>query len=510
MSKGTLEAVKTKIESFLEVYLAGATTEVRAPKAIHDSLWGTHLFQPHEIALLNTPLLQRLRQIHQTSLAYFTFPSATHTRFEHTIGVVNQCDKLFEALRKKYSGGALFNEEDLLNVRLSALLHDCGHSAFSHASEEVYRFCDDMQYLCGSAGPYKGKNAHEILASLIVSSEQFEKFLLQLEKKYNFKCDRNLIAEIIVGKSPSRENKYLTQIINGPFDADKLDYIYRDGHFSGLPLKVDLDRLWYAVEQTFKDDDRILIVNFGGASPLEQILFCKIVLFSTIYHHHKVRAADCMLKSIVEYVRNKNIEISINDTKLTLNEATDFLWLTDDAVFAQAYLIKDRELHRLIHNLLYRRLFKRALTICKDTIKDSDKSLGYQDLQKLTQRLPESHRQLRELARQIWETAAKPCLPEEIWVDLPHFPPTHEADETFVSYPSGKSGENQGDPELRRLTSVFPAAQWVDLYVKNKWKGHVFCPPDCQAAVSVAARSVIEAEYGLQFNEWTNLLCHIE
>jgi hypothetical protein len=66
----------------------GSLQKVRADKAIHDPVWGTHIFSAPEIAVLNTPLLQRLRGIHQTSFAYFTYPAANHSRFEHSLGVV--------------------------------------------------------------------------------------------------------------------------------------------------------------------------------------------------------------------------------------------------------------------------------------------------------------------------------------------------------------------------------------------------------------------------------------
>src|SRR4051812_1798755 len=65
-------------------------------KAIHDSVWGTHVFQPWEVDLLDTPLIQRLRGIRQTGLTNYTFPSVQTTRFEHTLGCTAVASRLFE------------------------------------------------------------------------------------------------------------------------------------------------------------------------------------------------------------------------------------------------------------------------------------------------------------------------------------------------------------------------------------------------------------------------------
>jgi hypothetical protein len=72
------------------------------PKIIHDGLWGTFELQSHEVALLDTPLLQRLRYLHQTGAVYLTYPSAHHTRFEHTLGALYQIGRLCQALRGPY------------------------------------------------------------------------------------------------------------------------------------------------------------------------------------------------------------------------------------------------------------------------------------------------------------------------------------------------------------------------------------------------------------------------
>jgi HD superfamily phosphohydrolase len=112
-------------------------------KIIHDALWGTFSLYPHEVALLDTALIQRLRFLHQTGAVYLTYPSAHHTRFEHTLGVLCQSGRLCEALRR--NPGEMRVDDGLeRDVRFAALLHDTGHGPFSHTSEQFFASLEAM------------------------------------------------------------------------------------------------------------------------------------------------------------------------------------------------------------------------------------------------------------------------------------------------------------------------------------------------------------------------------
>ena len=102
---------------------------------------------------------------------------------------------------------------------------------------------------------------------------------------------------------------YLSDLVNGPFDADKLDYMPRDAYFAGLKMDVDLDRIAYTclVDERAGGHPRRLCSDISGAHNLEQILFNKILLYSSMYHHHKVRTAVCMLKSMFEIIKDRNL-----------------------------------------------------------------------------------------------------------------------------------------------------------------------------------------------------------
>lgn len=506
--------IKSAIESYVDTYLPSSPLKFpRANKVVHESLWGTQILYEHEIALLDTPLIQRLRQIHQTAFAYLTYPSSTHTRFEHTLGVMHQCEKLLHYLGEKYAQlqGKKIKEhfkigsDTIQKLRLAALLHDCGHGPFSHTTEEIYEWCDDMQKMIRTGGIYEGYHPHEVLSYLIVTSERFKRYYEELRGRYGFNFDNNDIADIIVGNPKDRFQRFETDVLSGPFDADKLDYLFRDGLFCGLPMTVDLDRLWFSLEGHEVDTKkhgkaRCLTVAQSGVTALEQIMFSKIAMYSSVYHHHKSRACDCMVAGIVEYCRENSRKICGRD----LENSTDFLYLTDNSFFAEADKIDKKDpLHDMIHSLLYRRLLKRAIVITMASIDIEDDEEKRVWLERILN-LARNPKYTRTLAKQIWEEAGRPCSPHQIWVDLPDLPSGEPGEDAFVNIGTLEN------PILSPLKDFMPIAQWINAYALNKWRGHVFCPENSIQKIAKAAYSVLESEFRIKFNQMAFKFPHID
>ena len=229
----------------------------REGKAIHDAVWGTHVFRAWEVALLDTPLMQRLRRVRQTSFAFLTYPAANHTRFEHSLGVVVTADKLLNSLESsRLPDDLAIAPEDRATVRLAALLHDVGHVCMAHIGEQLIKkhpwITDYTAQLYGQWPSMPEPKPHELLSHAIVKSEAFREYFSALQRHYEAdfpvlaKLDLDEIAAIIVGAARP-ERMYLADIINGNFDADKLDYLIRDAYFTGLRLNLDTDRLLYAM-----------------------------------------------------------------------------------------------------------------------------------------------------------------------------------------------------------------------------------------------------------------------
>jgi uncharacterized protein len=491
------------------IFLHHKNIQPRASKVIHDSVWGTHRYEAYEIALINTPLIQRLRQIHQTANTYLTYPSARHTRFEHTLGVTTQVSNLLKALSDKHSSSGkkhLLGEGLHRTLRLAAILHDCGHGPLSHTSEEIYGKFPVIQKL-KKIDPFKDSGPGEILSYLIIESPSLQEVLTEITK--NVDIDHGLMKNAIVGYRGRKEDAYKIDMLHGPFDADKIDYLFRDGHFSGLPLQIDLDRLWYALDINDIKGSKKLTIDWGGASSLEQILFSKMTLFPTVYHHHKVRACDCMFKGIIEYINGHQDEVELERNidgefiPIDFNNPAHFLYFTDYDFFDWNLAKKDDRLHSLLHNLIYRRLLKRAMVISRDTTKRECRH-RIDDYQKYVAEpiCVDDMDYYRWLAKEIWKEAGKPGLLEELWVDCPKDPSFNEASETWIS----PLGDNQ---EPMPITDFFNVDKYADQYKQRKWRSHVFCREEYLEKVSGAAMKVFKTEFQIEFKPLAFHLCHV-
>lgn len=133
--------LETDINKFMdEHYGVFPLYDIREPKVIHMTKLGTHHFFKHEIAVIDTPIIQRLKYISQLGPVYHVFPTARHSRFEHTLGVAISINKMWNSLTENGSLSFLSSSEApniISNLRMCAILHDIGHCPFSHVSETV-------------------------------------------------------------------------------------------------------------------------------------------------------------------------------------------------------------------------------------------------------------------------------------------------------------------------------------------------------------------------------------
>lgn len=352
-------SIEKLVEDQLEYF---SLTEVRNTKLIRDAVQESHNFNKHEINFIDLPMVQRLRRIHQTGLAFLTYPSATHNRFQHSLGVLVIVNKLTQVLRNRYP--QIMNENTIMELRLAALLHDVGHGIFSHPSEEIIGKIPEVEEELHQNSKFRKCKPHEMLSYLMLTTKSFRDFFDEITRIYKLDIDLDNIADMIVGemRNPDKE-AYKSDIINGPFDADKLDYIMRDAYSTGLKMDVDLDRITHTTKIDFrKGKPTRLMVDISGVPNVEQILFNKILLYSSIYHHHKVRATTCMLKSIFEIINDNNLTLD----GLSFKTATDFLRIDDCDIFS--YFGKTSQLKQTIENMKFRNILKRALVISKRTI----------------------------------------------------------------------------------------------------------------------------------------------
>jgi len=513
---------QTRIDNFLQILLNSSSPKNYSSKIIHDAVWGTNAFYSWEVALIDSPLLQRLRRIHQTGLAFLVYPCATHTRFEHSLGVTILVHKLITHLNQN-NEKEIIKFRDRCYLRLAALLHDVGHSFFSHVSELAYeRYCEfqDLKYEINKKFGVAPKG-HEIMSFLIVRSKIFHKHFNQIinpiteiknsnKKKFLFKIDWEEISYYIIGYSKNSKRKYLADIINGPIDCDKLDYLCRDAKFAGPVIAYDIDRYLYTITTIDigeKKKTKRLTVTLAGINVIEQIVISKMMMFSYVYHHPKIRAAEALIKRLCFDIK-KETESSCK-TAIKLEHPTDYLYYTDENILNSSFSFYTNSppVKKIIKSLINRNLWVRAQLIsCFNT----DMEQLPTDILQLERDL---HRDVNiKKLKLIKEKIIKHILdiePEsdisihDIWIDIPYPPSADEAKQIEVKK---KIHLN----ESIQLSNIFPLEQWIDAYKRSKLKGHVFCDKKYQKRVYEASCAVFKDIFEYTTQDFTKDFIKIE
>jgi uncharacterized protein len=248
-------------------------------EVVRDPLWNTIRLDPIAVRIIDSPGFQRLRHIRQLGHAYLVYPGATHTRFDHALGVYHLARRTLQLLSER---GEL-QDVDSLDCRLvpyAALLHDIGHYPFSHALEEL--------------GPSDLAEHHEALTGRFLLEPQLASVLETISPDAAAR-----IESMIRGTSDSP----LQGLVAGSLDLDKIEYLNRDARFCGVPYgTVDVDRLVHALA-LLRDPSsgRIEIgIHEKGLSALESLLFAKYQMFRNVYWHHAVRSATALYKRAIE------------------------------------------------------------------------------------------------------------------------------------------------------------------------------------------------------------------
>jgi HD superfamily phosphohydrolase len=245
---------------------------------IRDPLWNTIRLDPVAVRIVDTAAYQRLRYIRQLGFAHLVYPGATHTRFDHAIGVYHLAVTAVRLLREQ---APLPPEVEAGADRIpyAALLHDIGHYAFSHAVEEL------------EAGRFPGD--HEAVSRRFFDSPELAEALEALGEG---------APEAIHGLIRGHSTHPLRGLVSGSLDLDKMDYLRRDAWFCGVPYgQVDVDRLLQGLvllEDPVRGGFEVG-VREKAVSALESLLFAKVQMFRNVYWHHAVRSATALYRRIV-------------------------------------------------------------------------------------------------------------------------------------------------------------------------------------------------------------------
>ena len=381
--RDSFKRIVADINHFVTIKLDGYEVLGIEGKTIHDPIWGSTEYTEWEMQIIDSPLIQRLRNISQVGLAVLTYPAARHSRFEHTLGVAAATKRLVDRINancETFKIGA----EVKSKLVLAAIMHDVGHCFYSHLSETIYGNLADFVELKDDIKEIYGvkPKAHEILSLLIVNSPRFKTFFAE-NVSYPFKSniDRLLedVGKIIVGINIRNKNKiesYQTSIINGSFDVDKLDYIKRDSYTAGLALDFDIERLFTKIQvHTLSEKDESgkdviehrLVIQANGVTAIEELTFCKIMLFSYIYYHQKVLITEDIIKDYVQALLHLNMINSFSD--FLIHDESSLLALANQQGSSKPFPeFGNINLSQLACNIKNRVLPKRCLEISQSIV----------------------------------------------------------------------------------------------------------------------------------------------
>ncbi|KAG2479748.1 MAG: Deoxyguanosinetriphosphate triphosphohydrolase [Nitrosopumilales archaeon] len=257
---------------------------------IHDFIrvYGT------EIKIIDHPIFQRLRRIRQLSGAHLVYPGAQHTRFEHSLGVMHIVGQAAQALKEK----GIIKTDDIANIRLAGLLHDIGHGPFSHIYEEVLQ--------------KKTKTSHEEIGQELILRTEIGDIIS------NSGLDKKFITKLAFGDS---KFQFMNEIISGTLSADMMDYLLRDGYFTGAEhAKIDHKR----ITQSLDVYQRNLALDKSALYSFESMMHSRYQMFKAVYFHKTVRSAEVMLL--------ESLHLAYEELGLSSLSLEDYIKLTDDFV----------------------------------------------------------------------------------------------------------------------------------------------------------------------------------
>ncbi len=407
--------------------------------SILDPLHGDIKLSEIEKWCISHPLFSRLKKIKQNTFLYYVFPSANHTRFEHSIGVMHLAGKIFDSCKENYATGQKKNEKHIITdksvffnlnqlgdreeiyfqeLRLAALLHDLGHGPLSHLFDEFAISKNDFlkmiekdkrlkNYKIGFEElivENKNKVEHEIIscAFIFILIDELKRESIHNPNKFSDSAKRIVdgisserIVKLVEPNFPSlpdfldnKGNVYTTffsRIITAfPIDADRMDYLWRDSYFSGVTYGIyDSSRIFSSFLVTVRRKQVYLCYKQSGLDSMLRFIQSRSHLYNQVYFHKTNRAANTMLTYATQKNRLTKKKL-IN--KHSINSLIDFYVLNSDEYFLNNVKNKistekyEKEVSlELISRKLFKRIFEHKIVLTEKTFSLDVKIKNLQD-----------------------------------------------------------------------------------------------------------------------------------
>ncbi|MBS9721498.1 HD domain-containing protein [Tianweitania sp. BSSL-BM11] len=244
-------------------------------------------------SMLADPFFQRLRRVKQLGFSDYVFPSATHSRFAHSLGVYSVAKRMLSVVEPASNGGDW--EPKGQACLAAALLHDVGHGMFSHAFEKAMELFSERNPV-HKDGPLQAAVNHEKVSRRIITETNIGQSLTKMGGS-DFPA---LVANMVEKKD---KKCVYTSLVSSQLDADRLDYAKRDPYFAGVSSgSIDLDWLIRNFQVGTSENGRFLYVNSKAYISLEQFTVTLFQLYPTLYLHKRTRGLEYMFSLLMSRV----------------------------------------------------------------------------------------------------------------------------------------------------------------------------------------------------------------
>ncbi|CAH6419353.1 HD domain-containing protein [uncultured virus] len=263
-------------------------------KIVKDCIYG-HIHIPELcVKFMDVPEFQRLRRVRQLGMTHYVYPSAVHTRLEHSLGVMHLAGKMVDQLRVSVN----ISDRTKHLIQLAGMYHDIGHFAFSHLFDRFLQKVplNETVHEIFTLKDHEDRSIfflRQVNARLKLLTEEEEEFVEDVIHGRSDQRPRLRCNELNLAGCDGNSTPYLYQIVCNSecgIDVDKMDYLNRDTEHTGLPgFQSD-----YIILATVIDDDDHIAFKNKARRDISDLYEARKRMYENVYHHHATTKIDKM------------------------------------------------------------------------------------------------------------------------------------------------------------------------------------------------------------------------